>query len=107
MGQARDDPEQRAADRFLQLIIAEQTFAGDYGEANVIATFERHNAEVRRHIPPERLLVFEVAQGWEPLCAFLGVPVPHTPFPRTNSREEFWRHTLPPERRDAAAAPAG
>ena len=37
----------------------------------------------------ERLLVFEASQGWEPLCAFLGVPVPDTPYPRENSTADF------------------
>jgi hypothetical protein len=44
---------------------------------------------VRRTIPRERLLVLDVKQGWEPLCEFLGVPVPSKPFPRLNSREEL------------------
>src|SRR5262249_44442009 len=48
---------------------------------SMIAAFKRHNAEVERTIPRERLLVYDVAQGWEPLCKFLGVPVPETPFP--------------------------
>jgi hypothetical protein len=78
--------------RFGGVIIPQQTFAFDFSRDNVIAAFERHNAEVMRTIPAERLLVFEAAQGWEPLCAFLGVPVPAEPFPRTNSREEFWEH---------------
>ena len=51
--------------------------------------FEAHNAEVRRHIPAQRLLVFDVAEGWAPLCDFLGVPVPEAPFPNTNSVREF------------------
>ncbi len=55
----------------------------------MIDYFTRHNAEVERTIPPERLLVYEAAQGWEPLCAFLGVPVPDKPFPRVNSREQY------------------
>jgi hypothetical protein len=55
----------------------------------MIEAFKRHNAEVERTIPEERLLVYDVAQGWEPLCKFLGVPVPDTPFPRTNAREEM------------------
>jgi hypothetical protein len=54
-----------------------------------IAAFERHNEEVRRVVPKERLLVFEASQGWEPLCRFLGVPVPETPYPHTNSTENF------------------
>ena len=52
----------------------------------VIEAYERHNAQVRATIPPERLLVYDVAQGWEPLCLFLGTPIPDVPFPRSNSR---------------------
>lgn len=51
--------------------------------------FKRHNEEVQRSIPANRLLVYEVKQGWEPVCRFLNVPVPSTPFPRRNSREEM------------------
>jgi len=55
----------------------------------MIDHFNRHTEAVKAAIPADRLLVFDVKQGWEPLCAFLGVPVPDTPFPRENSREEF------------------
>ena len=41
-------------------------------------------------IPADRLLVYQVKDGWGPLCDFLGVPVPDEPFPRTNDRGEFW-----------------
>ncbi|MFV2173167.1 sulfotransferase family protein [Actinomadura sp. LOL_016] len=51
--------------------------------------FTEHNAAVRREIPADRLLVFEIDQGWEPLCAFLDVPVPDDPFPRANDRDAF------------------
>jgi hypothetical protein len=84
---------------FARMIIYDQTFGGDLSKANVITAFERHNAEVIATIPPERLLVFEAAHGWAPLCGFLGVPVPETPFPRTNSREEFWTHREAPMRK--------
>jgi len=77
---------------FGGVIIPEKTFGFDYGKANVIAAFERHVAAVRATIALERLLEFEASQGWEPLCAFLGVPVPDGSFPHTNSREEFWQH---------------
>lgn len=53
--------------------------------------FNAHNAAVRAAIPADRLLVYEVKDGWAPLCAFLGKPVPDDPFPRTNNREEFWQ----------------
>lgn len=77
---------------FGGLIIARDAFGFDFSKANVIAAFERHNTQVRRRIAPERLLVFEAAQGWEPLCAHLGVPAPDEPFPRVNDREEFETH---------------
>lgn len=55
----------------------------------MLAQFERRRQEVIAAIPAPRLLVFDVREGWEPLCAWLGVPVPDTPFPRENSREEM------------------
>jgi hypothetical protein len=51
--------------------------------------FRRHDEEVLTTIPADRLLVYEAGQGWEPLCAFLGVPVPAEPYPFENSRAEF------------------
>lgn len=91
--------------RFGGVIISQKTFGYDYSRDNVIAAFERHVADVRRTIAPGRLLEFEAAQGWEPLCAFLGVPVPDEPFPRTNSREEFWQHVEKAQDVMAASAP--
>jgi hypothetical protein len=76
---------------FGPLLIGEKTFGNDFSEANMIAVYERHNAEVKRVIPPGRLLVFEAGEGWEPLCAFLGVPVPDVPYPLMNTTEEFKR----------------
>ena len=55
----------------------------------MVAQFERHTQEVIAAIPEPRLLVYDVREGWEPLCAWLGVPVPETPFPHTNTREEM------------------
>ena len=49
-----------------------------------------HNEAVRETVPNDRLLVFRVTEGWEPLCEFLGAEVPDEPFPRTNDRSEFW-----------------
>ena len=42
-------------------------------------------------MPAARLLVFDVREGWPPLCAFLGVPVPDAPFPRVNDADEIRR----------------
>jgi hypothetical protein len=68
--------------------------AGPPDRASAIAGFEAHNAEVRKTIPAARLLVYEVSQGWAPLCRFLGVPVPDAPFPRFNETGK-WQSILP------------
>jgi hypothetical protein len=58
--------------------------------AFAIDAFNRHNEQVRRDVPADRLLVYEISQGWAPLCAFLGVPVPEgKPFPHLNDAAEF------------------
>ncbi len=55
--------------------------------------FRRHTEAVKNAIPPERLLIYEAGQGWEPLCAFLGVPVPDGHYPSENNRAEFIART--------------
>lgn len=56
---------------------------------SVIAHYEQHNIEVRKAVPADRLLVYEMHRGWASLCKFLGVPIPETPFPHLNTREEW------------------
>jgi Sulfotransferase domain len=51
--------------------------------------FERHIQEVEKRVPAEKLLVYEVRQGWGPLCEFLGVEAPQEPFPHLNERDQF------------------
>jgi hypothetical protein len=58
-------------------------------EATGKAVYERHNDEVRAAIPADRLVEWKASQGWEPLCAALGLPLPDEPFPLTNTTEEF------------------
>ncbi len=55
----------------------------------MVAHFNRHIEEVKRAIPKDRLLIFDVKEGWEPLCAFLGVPVPQEPFPHVNDAQSL------------------
>lgn len=63
--------------------------ANYHDEEEMVARFERHNAEVQAYVPADRLLVFEVKQGWAPLCEFLGVDVPDSEFPRLNDSDSF------------------
>ena len=51
-------------------------------------------AEVKRFVPAERLLIFDVREGWAPLCDFLGVEQPTEPFPHYNKREQFRSRTV-------------
>jgi hypothetical protein len=53
------------------------------------AFYNQHIEEVKAAVPPERLLIFTANEGWAPLCHFLGVAVPNTPFPNVNDRAEF------------------
>lgn len=70
--------------------IAARHFGGRPNDrAACLAGYEAHTAAVRRDVPADRLLVLDVAEGWDPLCRFLGVNVPDTPFPRANSTDEF------------------
>lgn len=69
----------------------ENTFQGRIEDGEFARqVFTEHNKTVRESIAPERLLVYEISQGWEPLCAFLKVPVPaDTPFPRVNEGRDI------------------
>ncbi|HAD08514.1 MAG TPA: sulfotransferase family protein [Porticoccaceae bacterium] len=74
-------------------IVMDLTFDGRLGEEDyAINVFEKHNAAVKAAVPSERLLVFDVREGWQPLCDFLDKPVPDEPFPQTNSTEELIGH---------------
>jgi len=67
-------------------------YGGDMHDRGFMTDFfRRHTEAVLAGVPKERLLVFEVKDGWAPLCDFLGVPVPDTPYPRENSTEDFQR----------------
>jgi len=78
--------------RMARATVMDRIFDGKIDEReHCVKVFERHLAEVRAALPPERLLVFDVRDGWEPLCAFLGVPVPDAPFPQDNERAAFRR----------------
>ena len=87
-----DDPKIRAIAAMAHTIIAEQTFHGAVTDKDsALAAFEKRSRDVRAAIPAERLLVFDVTEGWAPLCHFLECPVPDEDFPRSNAHDEFWQ----------------
>lgn len=73
-------------------LIMEGNFSDFTDRDSAIATYRLNNEKVRDTIPADRLLVFHVADGWEPLCRFLELPVPGTEFPHRHPKKEFWEH---------------
>ena len=85
---AHVDPKWR---RYLEFVNRmfwsdEGTFPAGHSPDALIEAFLAHNEEVKRVVPPPQLLVWEVSEGWEPLCEFLGVPVPDQPLPHALDR---------------------
>jgi hypothetical protein len=78
---------------FLDMVIAvvrKTGFQIPSTKEEILAAFHRHTETVKSTVPADRLLLFDVKQGWEPLCRFLGAPVPAKEFPRTNNTKDFW-----------------
>jgi hypothetical protein len=94
------DPFQRMATKVIGRLFDQRL----KDEAHCIEVFNRHNETVRRVIPAERLLVYNVAEGWAPLCGFLGVAAPDAPMPRVNAKEDFARTVA---EHSGGSAPAG
>jgi hypothetical protein len=83
-------PPSPEAFAMISALIWEGTFHGRFEDrAYAIEVFNRHNEDVRRKVPAERLVVHEVKEGWQPLAEMLGVEAPDTPFPRLNDKEAF------------------
>lgn len=74
----------------IKTLIWDHTFEDRFADkAFAIEVFERHNEDVKRTVPADKLLVYEIQQGWEPLCEFLDVDVPADEFPHLNDAETF------------------
>lgn len=72
--------------------IAIRQFGSDFSDKErIIEAFNKHNEEVIRTIPSNKLLLFKPSDGWKHLCEFLEVHVPKEDYPRTNTPEEFYR----------------
>ena len=99
-GLAADDATLKERLLMAQEIIVDGTFDGDLTDRDAaIATYEANIASVRATVPPARLIEFDARDGWQPLCAALGVPVPDEPYPRVNTTAEFfdrWRRRADP-----------
>lgn len=70
-----------------------QEVFSDYTDRDsAIVAYRQNNEKVRDTIPTDRLLIYRVGDGWEPLCRFLEVPVPDSEFPHRHPKKEFWEH---------------
>ena len=84
-----DQPELRRGQEMV-LELFTRHFTPDFADREAaIAEYERHCEEVRREVPASRLIEWRTGEGWEPICAALGSPVPSTPFPHENAAGDF------------------
>lgn len=92
-GELRGNTENAPPPEVMQMVngvIWDGTFDGRFLDKEyAFEVFHRHHEDVKAKVPADRLLVFEVKQGWQPLCDFLGVPVPDEPFPHLNDTASF------------------
>jgi hypothetical protein len=88
--QAHVNPPWQGFLNMIDRLVWGATFGTGHETAEqLIETMLRHNEQVERDVPAERLLVWRVEDGWQPLCEFLEVPVPDAPFPHVNDTTEF------------------
>ncbi len=81
-------PETEAATTGRMVVM--QVFDGRPDDrAHALAVYRAHVEDVLATVPPARLLVHRIGDGWGPLCAHLGVPVPDQPYPHANSTAAF------------------
>jgi Sulfotransferase domain len=87
---ARRAPDFAIYPRMAKATVMDRIFDGRIDDrAHALRVFEQHVEIVKATISPDRLLVFDVRDGWAPLCTFLGCAVPNEPFPRANERATF------------------
>lgn len=89
---ARIDPAWRAYTEMMMTMWARSGLIDAGAQTtseSMRSAMERYNQEVRETVPSERLLIWSVDEGWEPLCEFLEIPAPDTPFPHLNESRAF------------------
>ena len=77
--------------RLGKLLMRGQWRSSSFAEwrANAKGIYAEHNQMIKATVPKERLLVYKLGSGWQPLCEFLGEDVPDEGFPRVNETEEL------------------
>ena len=89
---AGDTPHARAVSEMIYQTVYVDLFQGKMEDRSfALQVYADHLAEVVSTVPAQQLCIYDVKEGWSPLCDFLGVKVPATAFPKTNSTEDFLR----------------
>ncbi len=95
-GQRADHPASWLA--MADAVIVGRSLRGTlHGREHVRAAFHEHVRAVTTEVPRDLLLVYDVTQGWEPLCRFLGKTLPDVAFPHVNVRDEWCAATAASE----------
>jgi len=89
-GRDQGPAEMKAWLDMVEKVISRTGFAAGLDHDQLVSAFVAHNEAVKAAIPADQLLVYQVKEGWAPLCRFLNLPEPAEAFPRTNDRAEFW-----------------
>ena len=86
-------PRMRFLSRMIERIVWQNVFDGRFEDREYATqVFRDHIEKVKSVVPPEKLLIYQVTEGWEPLCRFLDVAVPDgLDFPKTNEAREMMR----------------
>jgi hypothetical protein len=86
-------PQYRRFADLIDLLIWDGLFSGRFAEQeHAIQVYNQHIEKVKQNIPAEKLLIFSVKEGWQPLADFLGFPIPEgVPFPYVNDHETVRR----------------
>lgn len=82
-------PSSKALWKLMNVGFWSPLFDDDFSDSNLRQRFVDWVEDVKKRCPKDKLLVFEASHGWGPLCAFLGVPVPDTPYPNVNDTKSF------------------
>jgi len=76
--------------KFFKNYFFKKKLQGRFGDKEFARKFwDDHIAEVKATVPADKLLVYDVRDGWDPLCNFLGLPIPSEPLPHLNKKENF------------------
>jgi hypothetical protein len=85
-------PRLRKGRELVENMIWSGLFSGRFeDEEHAVRVFEEHAEHVKQVVAPDRLLIFQVKDGWEPLCHFLEVPIPEGAFPHLNEAASMRR----------------